>query len=123
MQRFRARLLVQQRPGDQPVEQCVAIGRREDLVERVVVAHARLAEAHGQQMQIVIAEHHGGGIAQRADPAQHLERVGAAIHQIADQPEPVAVGGEFQAGEQRAQFRVAALHIADRIKRHQAPMA
>jgi hypothetical protein len=42
----------------------------------------------------------------------------AAIDQIADQPELVAIRGEFQAGEQLTQFIVASLHIADRVERH-----
>ncbi len=69
----------------------------------------------------MIAEDDRGGIAQGANAPQHFQGVRAAVHQIAHEPHGIAIGRELQRREQRAEFRVAALHVADRIQRHQAP--
>jgi len=57
------RILVQQRPAAEPVEQHGAIGGCEYGFQGIVVAQTRAAIRHGQQMQVVIAENDGGGIA------------------------------------------------------------
>ena len=64
-----------------------AVRRRQDRVQRVIAAQPRTAIGHRQKMQIVIAESDRGGIAQGANSAQDFERIGAAIYQIADEPE------------------------------------
>ncbi len=87
-------------------------------VKRVVVAQPRAAVRNGQQVQIVIAQGNRCGIAQRAHPPQYLQRGGAAIDQIPDEPEPVAVRREAHRLKQRIELRVAALHVADSVERH-----
>jgi hypothetical protein len=69
----------------------------------------------------VIAENDRGGIAQSANPAQYFERIGSTVDQVADEPERIAIRREFQGAEQGAEFCVAALHVTDRVQRHQAP--
>ena len=87
---------MQQRPLLQPFEQRGAVRRRQHGVERVVAAQPRAAVRHREQVQIVIAENDGRGIAQCANAPQYLERIGAAIDQVAHEPERIAVRREFQ---------------------------
>ncbi len=110
-----SRVLVHQRTLLQPFEQRGAIRRGQNVIERVIAALARTAINDRQQVQIVIAEDDRGGIAQSANPAQDFERIGAAIDQVADEPDGISIGGEFQGTEQCAEFRVASLHISDRV--------
>ena len=65
----------------------------------------------------MIAEDHRGGIAQSANSAQNFERIGTAVHQVADEPERIPIGRKLQGTEQCAELRVAPLHIADRVER------
>jgi len=67
------RVPMHHRAGQQPVEDGRAVGRAQHGVERVAAAQARDAECDGEQVQIVIAERHDGGIAKRPDPAQGRE--------------------------------------------------
>ena len=60
-----------------------------------------------------------GQSAQLAHLAQHLERRGSAVHQVADQPEAVRRCGEADEVEQLAELGVAALDVADRVVRHE----
>ena len=80
----------------------------------------RLAVAGGdrQQVEVVVAEHGDGGVAQRHHLAQHGERAGAAVDEIADEPQPVVARREADEVEQLAELRVAALDVADRVERH-----
>ena len=78
-----------------------------------------MAGRHGQQMQVVIAEHGDGGIAERDHLAQHGERIRTAIDEIADQPQPVARRREADQRQQIAELGMAALDVADRVKRHE----
>jgi hypothetical protein len=84
------------------------------------VLSAGLAVALGlhHQVQVVIAEHHRRRGAQRLDQAQHLQRRGPAIDQVADEPD--AVGGRIEADivEQAPERVVTSLQIADCICSH-----
>ena len=71
-----------------------------------------------QQVEIVVAEHAGDGVAERHHVAQHRERPGAAVDEVADEPQPVARRREADEREELAEFRVAALDVADGIVRH-----
>jgi hypothetical protein len=113
-------VFVKQRLAGKPLEQVVAVGGRQDFAQRIVAAHAGGSERHGQQVQIVIAQRNRGGIPQRADPAQHPQRIGTAIDEITYEPQPVTIRGVSQGPQQVAEFGVAALHIADCVQRHQA---
>ncbi len=110
---------VQQRAVPQPVEQLVAIRRGQHLVERVALLGGRDPGGAGQQVQVVIAEHHRGGVTEVAGPAQHVERAWAAVDQIADQPQVIGPGPELDALEQPVEAGLAALQVADAVARHQ----
>ena len=56
---------------------------------RVLPMRALVPGGDRQQVEVVIAEHRDRGVAQRLDLAQHGERVGTAIDEIADEPQPV----------------------------------
>jgi len=71
-----------------------------------------VAGRDGEEVQVVVAEHGHYGVAEGAHLAQHLERRGTAIHQVADQPEPVRGDGEADEVEQLAELGVAALDVA-----------
>ena len=113
-----APLEVRQRPQQQPLDESVAVGRREHRVQRVGAAAALYAARHSEQVQIVVAEHHHGVVAEVAHQAERRERVRTAVDEIADEPQPVAVGREFQPGEEGTQLLDTPLQIADGIARH-----
>ena len=56
---------------------------------------------------------HDHGVAASSRKPQHLERLRAAIHQVADKPEPVAIRGEANRAA-APELLTAALDIADR---------
>ena len=70
---------------------------------RVLPVHPLVTRGDGQQMEVVVAEDRDGGVAERLHFAQHGERVGAAVDEVADQPQPVAARRE--ADERRAAGR------------------
>ena len=113
-----------ERTGDQPFEQGVTVAGLQHGVQRVARAQgARTGtKGHGEQVQVVIAEHDDGVFAQRAGEAEDAERIRAAVHQVTHQPELVAVGGEIRASQERAQLLEAALHVADGQPRHRMPL-
>src|SRR5438874_8689037 len=69
-------------------------------------------------MQVVVAEHGSRLVAELAHVAQHRQRLGAAVDEIADEPEPVLRRIEGELRQELAQLVEAALHIADRVRRH-----
>ena len=111
--------MVQQRSRLQPVEQAFAIRRLQDGPQPVVaVAPLGVAAGERQQVQVVIAEHDGGRIAEAGNPAQHVERGGPAVDEVADEPEPVAGRVEAEEREQVVEFGGAALYVADGVDGH-----
>ncbi len=66
----------------------------------------------------MVTEDHDRIVPERAHETQRLERLRAAIHQVADEPQPVAIGGEPYPGEERPQLITAALDVADGIAAH-----
>ena len=114
-------LFVKQRPGREPLEQGIAVGGGQDFVQGIVAANPGTARGHGQQVQIMIAEGDRRCGAEGANSAQHRQRVRAAVDQVANEPEAIAIRAEAQGGEQRAEFGIAALYVADRVQRHQVP--
>jgi len=81
-----------ERTTEQPLEQPVAIAGLQDLIERVALAQfPTAAERHGEQVQVMIAEYYSCISPKGADEAQHAERLWAAINEIADEPQFVAV--------------------------------
>ena len=69
----------------------------------------------GQQVQVVVAEHRDRGIAERHHVAQHRERIGTAIDEIADEPQPIARRREADQRQQLAELGMATLDVADRV--------
>mmetsp|Transcript_4959 Transcript_4959/g.18008 ORF Transcript_4959/g.18008 Transcript_4959/m.18008 type:complete len:200 (+) Transcript_4959:670-1269(+) len=76
----------------QPVDQGRAVGRREDVVQRVTGADPAHAVGDGEQVQVMVAEQAGGRAAEGLEPAQRRERPRPAVDQVAEQPEAVARG-------------------------------
>ena len=101
------------------MQQLISVRRFQDLIKRVALLELGRAGGHREQMQIVIAEHAQGALAERFDEAQHLQRLRPAVDQVAGEPQAVARGIETQPFQQLLQGRVAALHIADGVNRHQ----
>jgi hypothetical protein len=65
-----------QRPRRQPVEEVGAVGRGEDVVERVAAVRRAVPGRDGQKVQVVVAQHDARGVAERLDLAQARERAG-----------------------------------------------
>ena len=112
---------MQQRQAAQPVEQFIAIRRREYILQRIVTPTARMARSHRQQVQIVITEHTLRCVAEIFYKTQYLQGLRPAIDQIADKPEPVCGRIKRNALQQRKQLIVAALHVTKGVNRHVAP--
>ncbi len=104
---------MKQRPPGQPLEQGIAVFGGQQFIQSIVAADAGASQRNRQEMQVVIAESDGGGLAQRANPAQHAEGLRTAIDQIPDEPQSIAIRGEPDGAEQGAEFLIAALHVAD----------
>jgi hypothetical protein len=109
---------MRERPHQQPLDERVAIARRKHLIERIGAAAPLRAAGHREQVQIVIAEHDDGVIPECTHLAQRRERPRPAVDEIADEPEPVTVGGELQPCEEGAQLLITTLQIADGIAGH-----
>lgn len=87
-------LPMQQRPSPQPVQQLVYVGRGEHLVQGVLPVRLALPRGDRQQVQVVVAQHRDGRVAQLLDETKRVERVGSPVDQIAGEPEPVRGGIE-----------------------------
>ena len=74
--------------------------------------HLAVALGHRQQVQIVVAQHRLHAVLLVEYPAQHLQRLGAAVDQVAGEPQRVAAGVEIYLAQQRHKGRKAALQIA-----------
>ncbi len=107
-----------ERPRGQPADQRVAVRRGENGVERVAAMRLAVTGGDRQQVEVVIAEHRDGGIAERHHFAQYRERSGPAVDEVADEPQPIAARRESDEVEQFAELGVAALDVADRVERH-----
>ena len=102
-------LQTRQRLLAQPVEQCRAVGRLQDALQRIAPARRSHAHSAGQQMQVVVAQHRARCILQGHQSAQHAQRMRAAVDQIAQGVERVAAGREIDLPQQLLQRLKAAL--------------
>ena len=84
-----------QRPVAQPVQQGRSIGRGQQLGQSVAAVRRSRASGHGQCMQVVVAQQTLGSVAQCGQPAQHRQRGGATVDQVAQQHHTVAAGREI----------------------------
>jgi len=109
-----------ERARGEPRDERVAVGRREDRVQRVLAVRLAVAGGDRQQMEVVVAEHRDRCVTERHHLAQHGERSGPAVDEVADQPQPVARRREADDVEQLAEFGVAALDVADRVVGHRS---
>jgi len=80
---------MRQRPVAQPGEQLVAVGGGEDAAQRVVAMRLYKILRDCQQVQVMVAQHGGHTLSHGTRPAQHRERIGAAVDQVAHQPDTV----------------------------------
>ena len=103
----------------QPIEQIVAVRRIENLAQGIALLQTLDVVGHGQQMQIMVAQHTGHGVANGVEKTQGLQRLRAAVDQVADQPKLVLRGIEGHLLEQALERFEATLQVADGIHRHQ----
>ena len=109
---------VHERTRAQPIEQLGAIGRREHFVQGVALLRALHALGHAEQVEVVVADHRDRRIAQRAHEAQAGEGVGAAVDEVAHEPQAVVRAVEGDGVEQALERLEAALQVAYRVGRH-----
>ena len=114
---------MRERPPPQPIQQFVGVGRAQHIGDGVRLSQGFYAAGDREQMQIVVAEHCDRAFAQTFYQAQHTQRMRPAVHQVAAQPQHIFAGAKMNFFEERLQFRIATLHIADRINRHKVSTA
>jgi hypothetical protein len=78
---------------------------------RAVVPPARLVGGEAQVPLLVVAEH--ALRPELAGPAEHADRVGAAVEQIAEEDEAIATWRVVRRAEQRVELRETAVHVPD----------
>ena len=100
-----------QRTGGQPVEELVAVGRAQEVVERVALTQLPGSGAHSQEVHVVVAE--DAARAERAHQPQHPQGVRSAVHEIADRLEPVDRGIEADLLQEPLQLLATALDVPD----------
>jgi hypothetical protein len=100
----------------QPFEHRLAVGRGQQVGQRVLAAGLACAVRHAQQMQVVVAQQAARRGAVTLHAPQHRGRVRAPVHEVAQQHDGVAAGREIDLFQQPLQGRVAALDVADQVK-------
>ncbi len=111
-------VVVEQGTVAQPVDQLVPVGCLEHLVQVVAVLEAVVAAGQCQQVQVVVSQHGDGPLTEGLHQPQGLQGLGTAVYQVAHEPEPITGRIETDRLQQRAQFVVASLDVADRIDSH-----
>ena len=104
----------------QPVQQFFTVGCGQDWVQRVAPVHTAHSGRNSEQVQIMIAEHGGGSIAQCTNAAQGTERVWPAVDEIACEPEcglrlEFGVGTTINLLQEAIERMTAALKVADDV--------
>ncbi|MNP22870.1 hypothetical protein D3C76_1155580 [compost metagenome] len=113
-------VMVQQLLPAQPVEQFGTVRCLDDLAQGIGLAQTLDIVGHGQQVQVVVAEHADQGFADRIKEAQGFQGFRSAVDQVAHQPEAIPGWIEADSLQQALQLVQASLEIADRISRHAA---
>ena len=111
--------IVGQRPVACPFDEFVELGGPQQLtqaLETFAVAYQALRQ--GEKMQVVIAQHGNRRVAQAADETDRFQRFGAAVDQVAGQPQRVVRRIEAHGLEQPLQRIVTALQVSDRVNGH-----
>ena len=78
----------------------------------------RVSGRDRQQVEVVVAENGDRGVAQRLHFTQHGERVRSAVHEVADDPQPILARREGDQFQQLTELGVAALDVADCVQTH-----
>jgi hypothetical protein len=104
----------------QPVQQFFTVGCGQDWVQRVAPVHSANSGRNSEQVQVMVAEHDGGSIAHCINAAQGTERVWAAVHEIACEPEcglrlEFGVGTIVNSLQQAVERMTATLKVADDV--------
>src|SRR3989442_4164555 len=89
----------------------------EHIIESIVLAGALEAFELRDQVQVMVSEHHYRVMPQVFDEAQDLQRLRSAIHEIADEPQPIRFC-VLELRKKLLQLIKAALDIADRVNGH-----
>jgi len=84
--------LQRQRLRAQPVDQPRAVGRVQHRLQRVAPVGPAGALGHGQQVQVMVAEHASCCAVQCHHAAQHRQRPRPAVDQVTEQVQRVAAG-------------------------------
>ena len=87
-------------------------------VDLALVVRRTLADH--QQRQVVVAQHHIADVAQRMHQAQGLDRLPAAVDQVAAEPQPVHRRIETKLLQQALGDVVATLQVADCPSAHRS---
>lgn len=102
----------------QPVEHFFAVGVCEDGCNGVASFDRAFAAADGEQVQVVVAENHTDAAFVFHAELEDFEGFGAAVDDVADEPEGVCAVVEVDFVEQKGEFVEAALNIADCVVCH-----
>ncbi len=105
----------------QPVEQVLAIGGVEDVLEGVFLSHLGLAACDRQHVQVMVPQRDHRAIPQAMDHAQDLEVLVAVVDQIPDEPQRVAARVEAHVVEQALEDIEASVDVAEDIGGHEIP--
>lgn len=87
-QHLAGNIAVHQRLLTEPVQQLGAVGCGKHGVQRVVAAGVG-ARGHGEQVQVVVAQHGHRAGAERAHEAQCFQRLRTAVDQVAGEQQAV----------------------------------
>ena len=109
---------VKERPAREPIDELVAIGSFEHVVEGVSTLALALASARGDEVEVVVAEDDDGVLVQIAREPQNFERVRAAIHDVADEPKMIVRSVEINAGEKPLERDKTSLYVSDDVGGH-----
>ena len=113
------RIHVQERLPTEPVKEVCAIWRVENGPERVRLPEATCVFRGRQEVNFVVAQHQRRRRPKRTHEAQHVERLGPAVDEVPDQPEPVVQWIEPRLIEQGPQLFMVTLDVAYRIYLHE----
>lgn len=102
----------------QPIEHFFAVGVLEDGGDGVAALDGTFAVADGEQVQVMVAKNHADAAFVFHAELEDFEGFGAAVDDVAGQPECVGAVVETDFVEQGGQFVEAALNIADCVVCH-----
>ena len=79
--------IMSERTVSQPVKQLFTVWCREDGIESVPTTNATQPGCHGEQVQIMVAQHDDSALTQCTDPTQRAKGIRTAVDQVACEPE------------------------------------